>query len=203
MNSIKELMLTAALAAAFGAAACAQPLLAPTPPMGLNSWDSFGTTVTEDEVKANADYMAKNLKAHGWQYIVVDIQWSELNPKTHGYRPECRTGHGPIRPLDARPQPVPLCRQRQGLQALGRLRPLAGPEVRHPHHARHSAARRGWQPANFQQQVQSRRYCGQDVHLSLEHGHVRRRCRQAGRTGLLRFHRPALRLLGSGLRQSR
>jgi hypothetical protein len=31
--------------------------------------------------------ICRNLKAHGWQYIVVDIQWSELNPKTHGYRP--------------------------------------------------------------------------------------------------------------------
>jgi alpha-galactosidase len=55
--------------------------------MGWNSWDSFGTTVTEADVRANADYMAKNLKSHGWQYIVVDIQWSEQNPKTHGYRP--------------------------------------------------------------------------------------------------------------------
>ncbi len=43
--------------------------------------------MTEAEVKANADYMAKHLKQHGWQYVVVDIQWSELNPKTHGYRP--------------------------------------------------------------------------------------------------------------------
>ncbi len=55
--------------------------------MGWNSWDSFGTSVTEAEVKANADYMAANLAKHGWQYIVVDIQWSEPNPKTHGYRP--------------------------------------------------------------------------------------------------------------------
>jgi alpha-galactosidase len=54
--------------------------------MGWNSWDSFGTGVTEAEVKANADYMAANLAKYGWQYIVVDIQWSEPNPKTHGYR---------------------------------------------------------------------------------------------------------------------
>src|SRR5579884_1676539 len=60
--------------------------LAPTPPMGWNSWDSFGTGVTEAEVKANADYMAAKLAPYGWQYIVVDIQWSEPNPKTHGYR---------------------------------------------------------------------------------------------------------------------
>ncbi len=62
--------------------------VAATPPMGWNSWDCYGTTVTEAEVKANADYMAQHLKQHGWQYIVVDIQWSEPNPKAHGYRPD-------------------------------------------------------------------------------------------------------------------
>jgi len=56
--------------------------------MGWNSWDAFGTSVTEAEVKANADYMAANLKSHGWQYVIVDIQWSEQNPKSHGYRPD-------------------------------------------------------------------------------------------------------------------
>ncbi|HEY6293588.1 MAG TPA: glycoside hydrolase family 27 protein [Terriglobia bacterium] len=61
--------------------------IASTPPMGWNSWDCYGTTVTEPEVKANADYMARHLKQHGWQYVVVDIQWSEPNPKAHGYRP--------------------------------------------------------------------------------------------------------------------
>jgi hypothetical protein len=75
------------LALLFAMSATAQPALAPAPPMGWNSWDSFGTSVTEAEVKANADYMAAKLAKHGWQYIVVDIQWSEPNPKTHGYRP--------------------------------------------------------------------------------------------------------------------
>ncbi|MBN1466139.1 NPCBM/NEW2 domain-containing protein [candidate division KSB1 bacterium] len=58
---------------------------APTPPMGWNSWDCYGPTVTEKEVKANADYMAENLKEFGWQYIVVDIRWYVDNTKTHGY----------------------------------------------------------------------------------------------------------------------
>jgi alpha-galactosidase len=62
------------------------PLLAPVPPMGWNSWDAYGTTVREAEVKANADAMAASLKQHGWQYIVVDIQWYEPNAKAHGYR---------------------------------------------------------------------------------------------------------------------
>jgi alpha-galactosidase len=58
---------------------------ATTPPMGWNSWDCFGPTVTEQEVKANAEYMAAHLKAFGWQYIVVDIRWYVENDKAHGY----------------------------------------------------------------------------------------------------------------------
>lgn len=58
---------------------------AQTPPMGWNSWDCYGPTVTEQEVKANADYMAANLKKYGWQYIVVDIRWFVENDKAGGY----------------------------------------------------------------------------------------------------------------------
>jgi hypothetical protein len=58
---------------------------AATPPMGWNSWDCYGPTVTESEVKANADYMAKYLKPYGWDYIVVDIRWYVGNDKAHGY----------------------------------------------------------------------------------------------------------------------
>ena len=58
---------------------------ASTPPMGWNSWDCFGPTVTEAEVKANADYMAKHLKPYGWDYIIVDIRWYVGNDKAHGY----------------------------------------------------------------------------------------------------------------------
>ena len=32
------------------------------PPMGWNSWDSYGTTVTESEVLANTRFMAEHLK---------------------------------------------------------------------------------------------------------------------------------------------
>ncbi len=46
------------------------------PPMGWNSWDCFGVSVTEDEVKANADFMAKYLRKYGWEYIVIDLCWS-------------------------------------------------------------------------------------------------------------------------------
>src|SRR5208283_144854 len=58
---------------------------AATPPLGWNSWDCYGPTVTESEVKANADYMAKYLKGSGWNYIVIDIRWYVENDKPHGY----------------------------------------------------------------------------------------------------------------------
>lgn len=56
-----------------------------TPPMGWNSWDCYGPTVVEDEVKANADYMAEKLAAYGWEYVVVDIRWFVENDKAGGY----------------------------------------------------------------------------------------------------------------------
>jgi alpha-galactosidase len=56
------------------------------PPMGWNSWDCFATTVTEAQTKAHADYMADKLAAHGWLYVVVDIQWYEPGAKSFNYR---------------------------------------------------------------------------------------------------------------------
>lgn len=61
--------------------------VAPAPPMGWNSWDSYGTSVTEEQVKANADVMARDLAKYGWQYIVVDIQWYEPTAQGHDYKP--------------------------------------------------------------------------------------------------------------------
>jgi hypothetical protein len=58
---------------------------AKTPPMGWNSWDCYGPTVEEHEVKANADYMAKHLRSSGWEYVVVDIRWFVENDKAGGY----------------------------------------------------------------------------------------------------------------------
>ncbi len=56
-------------------------------PMGWNSWDCYGASVTEDIVRANADFMAANLRKYGWEYIVVDIQWYEPTAVTHEYHP--------------------------------------------------------------------------------------------------------------------
>jgi alpha-galactosidase len=49
--------------------------LAQKPPLGWNSYNCFGGNATEAEIKANADYMADNLKSFGWEYIVLDFLW--------------------------------------------------------------------------------------------------------------------------------
>lgn len=66
--------------------------LAPTPPMGWNSWDCYGAAVNEEQLLANADYMAEHLKDYGWEYVVCDIQWSEPTASSfyyHYFAPLC------------------------------------------------------------------------------------------------------------------
>lgn len=43
--------------------------------MGWNSYDCFGTRVTEDEFKANARYVSEHLLRHSYEYVVVDLAW--------------------------------------------------------------------------------------------------------------------------------
>lgn len=58
---------------------------APKPPLGWNSWDCFGAGINEQELLANADYMAQHLKEYGWQYVVCDIQWYEPKARNNNY----------------------------------------------------------------------------------------------------------------------
>jgi len=49
------------------------------PPMGWNSWDNFGVEITEDEFKAQVDYVAANLKKYGYEFMVIDAGWYAPN----------------------------------------------------------------------------------------------------------------------------
>jgi len=91
---------------------------APTPPMGWNSWDCFGTTVTEAQTKAQADFMAVNLKSHGWQYIVVDIQWYEPSAKGHDYKKGARLTMDAFSRLVPAPEKFPSAANDAGFKAL-------------------------------------------------------------------------------------
>ena len=64
--------------------------LAETPPMGWNSWDAYGTTINEDQFKENARWLADHLKAFGWTYVVVDMEWFVLNPSPQGNSPKAQ-----------------------------------------------------------------------------------------------------------------
>lgn len=73
----------------------------PTPPRGWNSWDCYGTTVTEAEVLANARFLAEHLLPHGWDTVVVDIAWYDPAAKAHGYNdgvPFTMDDHGRLVP---------------------------------------------------------------------------------------------------------
>ncbi len=91
---------------------------APTPPMGWNSWDCLATTVTEEQAKAQAAFMADKLKAHGWQYIVLDAQWFEPGAKSHEYRQDAvfaMDGYGRLQPA---PNRFPSSADGSGFKAL-------------------------------------------------------------------------------------
>jgi alpha-galactosidase len=64
-----------------------RPSKAPAPPMGWNSWDVYGASVTEEEVLLNATYLATHMLSSGWEYVVVDIQWYEPSATSSSYHP--------------------------------------------------------------------------------------------------------------------
>ncbi len=56
-----------------------------TPPMGWNSWDCYYSSVTENEVLQNAQYMVDHdLVKYGWEYVVIDIRWYCNHPSLGG-----------------------------------------------------------------------------------------------------------------------
>jgi alpha-galactosidase len=56
-------------------------VLAPTPPMGWNSWDSYGLRISEQQFRENVDALATKLKPFGYTYAVIDEGWYMVNPE--------------------------------------------------------------------------------------------------------------------------
>ncbi|MBO9718167.1 MAG: hypothetical protein J7507_15535, partial [Pseudoxanthomonas sp.] len=91
---------------------------APAPPMGWNSWDAFGTTVTEQQIHEQAEVMATRLKPHGWQYLTVDIQWYQPTSRGHSYEVGARLtmdGYGRLQPA---PEKFPSAADGHGFRPL-------------------------------------------------------------------------------------
>ena len=57
---------------------------APTPPMGWNSFDCFGLSITEAQVKEQAAAQVKLLKPLGYTFFTVDHQW--YSPSQKGFQ---------------------------------------------------------------------------------------------------------------------
>ena len=49
--------------------------LAQTPPMGWNSFDSYGVYLYEEAAMSNIEAFAEKLKPHGYEYFVIDAGW--------------------------------------------------------------------------------------------------------------------------------
>ncbi|HVY85065.1 MAG TPA: glycoside hydrolase family 27 protein [Caulobacterales bacterium] len=74
---VRGLAFVAILFTALYGTASARP--ASAPPMGWNSWDAYGTSLTEESFKANAQVVA-GLHRYGWTYVTVDWGWFMRNP---------------------------------------------------------------------------------------------------------------------------
>jgi alpha-galactosidase len=62
--------------AAFGQESSVSKGLAPTPPMGWNSWNKFGCNVSDELVRGMADAIVKSgMKDAGYQYVIIDDCW--------------------------------------------------------------------------------------------------------------------------------
>ncbi|WP_300116457.1 glycoside hydrolase family 27 protein [Sphingobium sp.] len=80
-------------------------MLAPRPPMGWNSWNSFATTITEAQARETAQIMADKLLPFGYNIFTVDIQWYEPEASSYAYNAKPRPAmdtHGRMIPAPNR-----------------------------------------------------------------------------------------------------
>lgn len=60
-------------------------MLAKTPPMGWNSWNTFGWNISEELIKEIADaWLDQGLLDAGYEYLVIDDCWSEKERDANG-----------------------------------------------------------------------------------------------------------------------
>ena len=59
--------------------------LAPTPPMGWNSWNTFGVNINEEMFKEMVDLIVKTgMRDAGYIYVVVDDGWEAMERDSNG-----------------------------------------------------------------------------------------------------------------------
>ena len=62
-----------------------------TPPLGWNSWNCWGLSVSDKKVRQSADAMkASGLADHGWSYINIDDGWEDTHDKNGNILPNSK-----------------------------------------------------------------------------------------------------------------
>ena len=56
-------------------------ILVQTPPMGWNSWDSWGLTIDEQQFRDSTTWLHNHLQRFGYQYVVIDEGWFAQHPE--------------------------------------------------------------------------------------------------------------------------
>jgi alpha-galactosidase len=92
--------------------------LAPSPPMGWNSWNSFATTITEAQALENARIMADKLLPSGYNIFTVDIQWYEPNAVSYEYRKDAELAMDAYGRLLPAPNRFPSAKNGEGFKVL-------------------------------------------------------------------------------------
>ena len=87
---LKGMALAPMCAKAIAQASRQEMQLAQRPPMGWNSWDSFGTGINEAAAREVAQVMARELLPHGYDVFTIDAQWYEPNANGFDYRAEAQ-----------------------------------------------------------------------------------------------------------------
>ena len=64
------------------------PPLAPTPPMGWNSWNRFLLKINDGLIRAQAEALVKSgMKAAGYEYVVIDGGWEGYHDAQGVFQP--------------------------------------------------------------------------------------------------------------------
>jgi alpha-galactosidase len=59
-----------------------------TPPLGWNSWNCWGLSVSDKKVRQSAEFMrSSGLSDHGWTYINIDDGWEDTHDKKGNIEP--------------------------------------------------------------------------------------------------------------------
>ena len=101
-------------------------VVAATPPMGWNSWDSYGLTITEDQFRANVKVLHNGLMASGYNYAVIDEGWFFFNPQDRPHSGQTPLRHRRQRPLRSRPCALPIRGYCRRLRRCKRRKPPGG-----------------------------------------------------------------------------